>query len=579
MPVEWRTPAEAARYEATPSYDETLAFLRRLERRLPAMRLEFFGESASGRPLPLVIVSQERVFAAEAARRLAKPIVLIQNGIHSGEIDGKDACLALLRDFALGQRKELLAAATLLVLPIYNVDGHERLSPWNRPNQDGPRRGMGFRTTADGSDLNRDYLKASTVEARHLLALFNRWRPHLFVDTHVTNGVDHDWVLTWSAPEAPQLAAPLDLWMRRHLPAALAATARAGHRVGPYVDLVDRLDPRQGFSSWVGEPRYSNGYLPLRQRPMVLIETHSHKPYEHRVLATRDLLLALLAEVGVGGAELRAAVAAAEASTTELGKATAPASTAVLEWEVDPAADRTLLPIYRWSVEPSRVTGGKLLRFQRGEVEAIEVPWLRRARARTTAPRPRGYLVPPGWPQIEARLAAHGLAARKLTAALSLEVETFRVERLQHAAQSYQGLVRVEAEVERRQERRIVPAGSWWVPADQPDFEVAIQLLEPTAPDSLFAWGLLNSPSERKEWIDPWLLEDEAARLLSDPEIARSWREALADPAFAADSRARYLWWFRRTRWFDEQFGLLPTFRVIAVPPEFGTALGPALER
>src|SRR5436305_8045518 len=170
VPREWLTPAEVAGFAATPSYDEKLAFLRRLQTRFPEMYLGFYGTSGQGRPLPFVVVSKEKTFTAEAAG--GKPVVLIQNGIHAGEIDGKDASLMILRDLALGRHRELLDAVTLVVIPIYNVDGHERVSPFNRPNQDGPSAGMGFRTTSDGLDLNRDYLKSSSPEAR----CSPRWR-------------------------------------------------------------------------------------------------------------------------------------------------------------------------------------------------------------------------------------------------------------------------------------------------------------------------------------------------------------------------------------------------------------------
>jgi len=567
VPAEWLTPAEMSHFTATPSYDETLAFLRRLAGRSPSLKLAFYGKSAAGRPMPVAILSAEQAFEPGAAQRLAKPIVLIQNGIHSGEIDGKDACLMLLRDVALGRRSELLRAATLLVVPIYNVDGHERVSPWNRPNQDGPLAGMGFRATANGSDLNRDYLKAAAPETQALLGLFNAWRPHLFVDVHVTDGVDHDWVLTWAAPEAPQLAAPLDAWLREHLALALAATERAGHRTGPYVDLVDRLDPTKGFDSGIGEPRYSSGYLPLRHRPMVLVETQSHRPYEKRVLATRDFLAALVAEVGRSGAALRSAVAAAEADTVALGRADAAPSSAVVAWQPLDDGSRIRFPVYAWTVEDSIVTGKPFLRYRPGEVREIEVPWIHRMRSTRTVPRPRGYLVPPGWPQIEERLVNHGLHTVRLAQALELAVETQRISRPKFAEHSFQGLVRVEAEIARRVERRVVPAGALWVPADQPDFEVAIQLLEAEAPDSLFSWGFLSSILERKEWIDPWILEDEAKRqLASDPALARDWQTALVDPQLARDPLARAAWWYQRTRWYDEQASLLPVFRVLAPP-------------
>jgi hypothetical protein len=577
VPREWLTPAEAAGFEATPDYDETLAFLRRLSGRLPEMRLETFGRSAAGRPLPLVIVSRERAFTAAAARRLAKPVVLIQNGIHPGEIDGKDACLMILRDLALGRRRELLDAATLLVVPIYNADGHERISPYNRPNQDGPHRGMGFRTTASGLDLNRDYVKAASPEAQALVGLVAAWRPDLVVDDHVTDGVDHDWVLTWSWTEAPQLAAPLDAWMRRHLPAAAAATARAGHANGPYVDLKEANDPSKGFSSWVGQPRFSSGYFPLRNRPAVLVETLSYKPYEERVLATRDFLLALLAEVGRDGAGLRGAVAAAEAATVAAGTPLAPPSQLVLNFEESPDADRIRLPLYATYLETSQVTGRPLLRYRRGEVRPIEVPWYHGSRAGLALPRPRGYLVMPGWPQIEHCLRVQGLQVERLAEAVEIEVETLRLGAPQPAAGAYQGLTRTSAEMSRKLERRRLPAGTLWVPANQPDFALAAQLLEPEAGDSLLSWGLLSTVWERKEFISPWVLEDKAAELLRDPGVAAEWQRALADPKLAGDPQARYLWWFRHTPYWDETVGLMPCFRLLSPPPAWKTR--PAWER
>jgi len=570
VPREWLTPAEAAGFEATPDYEETMAFLHRLAGRLPEMRVESFGRSAAGRPLPLVIVSREQAFTAAAAGRLAKPIVLIQNGIHPGEIDGKDACLMILRDLALGRRRELLDDATLLIVPIYNVDGHERISPYNRPNQDGPHRGMGFRTNAAGLDLNRDYVKVASPEAQALVGLVASWRPHLFVDNHVTDGVDHDWVLTWSWTEAPQLPAPVDAWMRARMPAALAATGRAGHATGPYVDLKDSLDPAKGFSSWVGQPRFSSGYFPLRNRPAVLVETLSYKPYDQRVLATRDFLLALLAEVGRDPAGLRGAVAAAEAATVAAGAPHAPPSEVVVNFEESPAADRIRLPLYATETTTSQVTGQPLLRYRRGEVRPLEVPWYHGSRAVLTLPRPRGYLVLPGWPQIEEPLRVQALRVEQLTDAVELEVETMRLGPPQLAGASYQGLTHASAEVTRRIERRRLPAGTLWVPADQPDFALAVQLLEPEAGDSLLSWGLLSTIWERKEFISPWVLEDRAAELLRDPRVAAEWQQALADPKLAGDPQARYLWWFRHTPYWDETVGLMPSFRLLS-PPAFKT--------
>jgi hypothetical protein len=563
------TPAETANFESTPSYDETLAFLKKVEAKLPEMKLTFYGTSAQGRPMPLVIVSKDKAFTPAEAARTGKPVVMIQNGIHAGEIDGKDACLMILRDMALGKHREILDKVTLLILPIYNVDGHERVSPYNRPNQDGPAKGMGFRTTAAGLDLNRDHVKVASVEAQALIGLVSAWRPHLHVDDHVTDGVDHDWVLTWSWAEAPQAPLQVDLWLRDHMPAALAATEKAGFRAGPYVDLKDGNDPSRGFSSWIGAPRFATGYYPLRNRPSILIEMHSYKPYGQRVAANRAFLLGLLAEIARDPVSLTRAVAEAEAATVAMGKSDAQPSVVAVTLEESEASDTIRFPVYASETITSSATGEPLLMYKRGEIDEMDVPWYHKARVTLTLPRPRGYLVLPGWPQIEQRLRTHGLRVEVLREAVNpeeLDVETIRVSDPEYAKQPYQGLIQVKAKAERRTERRKIPAGALWIPADQPDFAVAVQLFEPEAPDSLLGWGLLSSVFERKEYIDNRVLEGLVAEMLKDPKIAAEYQEAMKDEKLAKDPFARYLWWFRRTPYWDETVGLLPVYRVMRAP-------------
>ena len=569
---DWATPAEAADYRATPSYQETLNFLERLAKTSPHIRLSNFGRSAQGRELPLVIVSADGAFTPEQARRSGKPIVLIQNGIHSGEIDGKDACLALLRDLATGQRPDFARDVILLILPIYNVDGHARVSPVNRANQDGPVLGTGFRTTTAGYDLNRDHLKLETREARALIALVNRWRPHLHVDDHVTNGSDHAWVFTWSWAEAPQLAPPIDAWMRANMPPVLAATEAAGHRTGPYVGLIDDNDPAKGFSSWVGQPRYSGGYFPLRHLSSILVEMHAYKPYRQRVEALTAFLAALVDQAGKSGKDLVSAVAAAEAATVALGAPEAEASEIVVAWEQVDTGDTIRWPAYEWSHQPSKALGVPIIHFRRGVFQGgdpagIEVPWIHSGRAATTAPRPRGYLIEPGWPQIEERLAAHGLMTVRLTDPVKMTAEVYRLEDAIFNAQPYQGRHRIdEVKVRRLEETIDFPAGALWVGADQPHFDVAVQMLEPDAPDSLLTWGLLSTVFERKEYIAPWKLEALAQEMLENPRTQAEWQAALADEAFAKDPRARWLWWYQRTEYWDDLVGRLPAVRVMQAP-------------
>ncbi|MCU0304912.1 MAG: M14 family metallopeptidase [Thermoanaerobaculales bacterium] len=569
VPDPWLTVAERTDFRATASYAETMAYLRRVESAAPAIiRVTSFGASAEGRELPLVIVSSDGAFTPAAAAATGKPILLLQSCIHAGEVDGKDASLMLLREIALGRRPDLAEAAVTLFVPIYNLDGHERVSPYNRPDQDGPVEGMGFRTTTAGLNLNRDFLRLASPEAQALAGLVADWRPHLHVDNHVTDGADHAWVLTWMVAEAPLLDPTVDAWVAEHLPRVLEATAAAGHPNGPYLAFVDWDDPTSGVD-WadIQLPRYSTGYFPLVNRPSILVEMHSHKPYRDRVLANRDFMDALILEAGRAGEGLVRAVATAEARTRAVGAVDAEPSSVVVRWTTGDEVEPLTWPSYRTTTEPSFVTGSPLIAYHRDEIVPTEVTFRHTVKPELELARPRGYLVHAGWPQLEAAVAGHHLLAYRLAAPVTIEVETIRVAEPVLADRPFQGTVMVTDFVTTRQaERREVPAGSLWIPADQPDFAVAVQLFEPEAPDSLLRWGVLNAVFEMKSYIGPDRLEEAAAELLADDAVRAEWQAALADPSLAGDPRARYLWWFRRTPYWDERFGLLPVYRVMGPP-------------
>jgi hypothetical protein len=566
IPPEWLTGAEASGYRSTFSHAETLAFLERVAAASPMVDVTTFGRSAQGRDLPLVIVSSDGLFTPEEARASGRPIVLIQSCIHPGEVDGKSASLAMLRDLALGRPGLLDDAGVVLFAPIYNADGHERVSPYNRANQNGPVDGMGFRTTTAGLDLNRDHVKLDSVEAQALARLVTSWRPHLHVDNHVTDGSRHHWILTWSHAEAPQLAAPLDAWLDEHFPRVTGRLAERGHANGPYASLLDRTDPTQGINSSVAGPRYSTGYFTLRNRISILVEMYAYAPFEERVHANRAFLEELLAEIAASGADLVAAVKAAEDRTVAAGAPDADPSHVVLNWRTIDSGDTVAFPVCRHEMSPSVVTGRDLLTYRCADDDPIpQVPWWHRPEAAATRDRPRGYFVLPGYTAVADRVRAHGLRIETVAVPVELEVETFRVAAPQLADSSYQGRVGIrDMELTVGHETVTIPEGTLWIPADQPDFELAVQLLEPDAPDSLLRWGFLHTVFERKEYIDWGTLEAFAERSLEDPDTASDWAAALEDPAFAGDRGQRYLWWYRRTPYWDDTVGLVPIMRLTA---------------
>ncbi|MFQ5700704.1 MAG: M14 family metallopeptidase, partial [Acidobacteriota bacterium] len=277
VPGSPRTLAERTEFARTSRYDETLEFCRRLDRQSSAIHTTVFGTSPEGRDLILVVASAERAFTAEAARRTGKPIVLIQAGIHAGEIAGKDAGLMLLRDIAASDGEAaLLDHAIILFMPIYNVDGHERFGRYNRINQNGPER-MGWRVTARNLNLNRDYMKADAAETRAWLGVFTSWWPDLTIDCHTTDGGDYQYDVTYLYESGPNAPPPVGRWIEKAVNERVVPDLVAtGHLPSRYISFADSNDPAAGVRDFgITRPMFSNGYTVLQNRPSLTIEAHA----------------------------------------------------------------------------------------------------------------------------------------------------------------------------------------------------------------------------------------------------------------------------------------------------------------
>jgi murein tripeptide amidase MpaA len=243
----WVTPAEATGLKSTPRYDETIRYLRRLEAASPNLKLLSLGKSPEGRDIWMVVASKERAFTPESLKATGKPTLFAQAGIHSGEIDGKDAGLMLLRDMTVrGNKRGLLDRANLLFVPIFSVDGHERFSAYGRINQRGPVE-TGWRTTSQNLNLNRDYAKLDAPEMRALVRALDAWGPDLYLDLHVTDGMDHQYDVTYSFNGPNGWSPSIARWLEQTLvPAWTADLTKMGHTPGAYPQLLDERDPEKG---------------------------------------------------------------------------------------------------------------------------------------------------------------------------------------------------------------------------------------------------------------------------------------------------------------------------------------------
>lgn len=559
---DWATRAERTDYRETSTYAETVAYCERLDRASPWAKYATFGTSPEGRPLPLLILSRDGAFTPDAARATGKPILLVQNGIHAGEIDGKEASLALAREIVVTKRlASLLDAAIVLVIPIYNVDGHERASPYNRINQDGPEN-MGWRATGEGLNLNRDYMKADARETRAFLDLFNAWSPHLFVDTHVTNGADYQYDLLYTLESSGYV----DPYVARYVdevfePVVRPALERSGHVVESYFNLRDPVDITKGIERMIFPPRFSNGYGALRNRPTILVETHMLKPFKTRVVATYDLLVETLRAINAAPKALVDAVEAADRATARLGTegGEVPLKLAIAD-SPRPLQFRGV----ELRFEQSDVSGAKMVVY--GDApKTFEIPLYDRFEVATKIKAPRYYLLPPGWTAVEERLAAHGIAFSRLAEPVTAEIESYRFENVSWLPFSYEGRHPAKVTSVPIRERRTYAAGSIVVPLDQPRAKIAIHLLEPDAPDSLVAWGLFDTIFEQKEYGESYVLEKLAREMMAkDAALKKEFEERLAkDAEFAANPRARLYFFYRRSPYWDAKLNVYPVARVV----------------
>lgn len=497
------TRAERTNYAETSHHADVLAFLDTLQARRAPLVVTELGRSSEGRVLPLVIASRPQVRTPAEARALRRPIVYVQGNIHAGEVEGKEAVLALLRDLSFARGPNVLDSIVLLVVPNYNADGNERFADQaqQRGAQNGPAL-VGQRPNAMGLDLNRDYIKAEAPETRAALAAFVAWQPDVFVDLHTTNGSYHGYQLTYSPslhPSAPLAAFTGDTML---VTIRERMQARHGFRIFPYGNftgesrrsMTDTL--KTGWVTYEHKPRFGTNYFGLRGPISILSEAYSHDPFAVRVASTRAFVQEILSYVAERPRALLDRVALARQASTFGPRGAAPALALRSRFASRPDTQPVLVEVLeRLPDSTARDEPGMPLGLKRtGRFAAVRMPVVDRFEAELERRPPAG-----GW-VIEAavldsvgpRLAAHGVTVQRVTRAFETEVEQFRVDSLAQAARPFQGHREVTL-VGRWERRRVtVPVGAALVRTGTPLDRLAALLLEPESDDGLATWNLMD---------------------------------------------------------------------------------------
>jgi hypothetical protein len=562
------TVSEQSGFLRTGRYDEVIALCDAFAKRYPdAVRCSAFGTTPEGRPMKLLVVSKTGALTPEAAKAKHLPVLLIQGGIHAGEIDGKDAGFLALRQALDGETANGdLDKLVLLFVPVFNVDGHERFGAWNRPNQRGPEE-MGWRTTAQNYNLNRDYVKADAPEMQAMLALVNAWDPLAYIDLHVTDGAkfQHD----VSIQVEPLHAGDAEL---RKAGVVLRdgvierLDAQGSMALPFYPSFVENDDPASGFIDGVATPRFSNGYFQLRNRFGMLVETHSWKDYPTRVRITRNAIVALLDLVATHGAQWLRTAHEADVRAEKLAGTQVP-----LDWKVGDRVRTIDFQGYAYTRTPSDISGALMTHYDESKPETWHLPMRDDIQPDHVATAPgAGYLVPAAhaaW--VGAKLRQHGIRFDTLTRPMpAARVEAFRADSAEFAAGSFEGHQRLTVTGAWKPEAQDLGVGALFVPIAQPESRLAMALLEPQAPDSLLGWGEFNNAFEQKEYMEAYVAEEVARDMLAkDPALKAEFEQRVkTDPAFAKDPQARLDFFHRRHASYDQRLRLYPVLRTAIAP-------------
>ncbi|HLG17785.1 MAG TPA: M14 family metallopeptidase [Blastocatellia bacterium] len=502
--------AERTNYAETSRYSDVLEFIAELQRMSSLVRTESFATTTEGRALPLVILSRPAINTPAQAARSGKPVVFVMANIHAGEVEGKEAMQHLMRDLVKGPGDPILDQIILLVAPIYNADGNDKISITNRTAQNGPKGGVGTRENAARLDLNRDFMKLESPEARGLIVnVFNRWDPHVVIDLHTTNGSYHGYALTYSPALNPNSDRRLVSFAREKLLPSVTAGMKAKHNYNVYFygNFVDAKNPNNEIAGGDGtapkawatfdhRPRFGNNYVGLRNRIAILSEAYSYLDFRSRVDVTYKFVREILNYVAGHASDVRRLVRAADSAAAATGSTAgnedgfgigfdlfaSPNPVDILVGGVnrviDPRTNRPRLEATRES-RPVKMT-------EYGEFRAT----------RRIKP-PAAYILTPDQRTVIDLLLKHGITVEKTRKAESFDVTEYLVKSVSRAERPFQGHRETKVSVESVETREQFPAGSFVVSMNQPKAALVFYLLEPESDDGIANWNIIDDELDR----------------------------------------------------------------------------------
>nr|WP_294860378.1 M14 family zinc carboxypeptidase [uncultured Fluviicola sp.] len=542
----------------TPAYPELIEIYKKWDAQHSEIELYQMGESDTEFPIYLVIINGAGDSLQTFQKAKANTTVLINNAIHAGEPDGVNACLLWVEEW-IKKGKKTANLPVIAIIPAYNIGGMMNRSSSSRANQDGPEE-YGFRGNAQNLDLNRDFIKMDSRNMKTFAKIYHSLDPDVFVDTHVSNGADYQYTLTFIHSMKERMdAGVLNLFTQKYIPALTQTLKKKGWDWSPYVETMGET-PESGIQAFNDLPRYAQGYGALFNALSITVETHMLKPFPQRVKATKDYLAFLFHWSRENSVEIeKARSLAVLKNEPDLSK------TMKFNYQLTDKKDSIRFKGYEFGYKPSEVSGKDRLFYDRSKPFSKTIPYFQTYRSQDSVRVPKGYIVSKEATAVIERLKANGVELLEMDSSFK-QVHTIRILDFESGSKPYEGhyLHRKVKSTEQEEFVRI-PKGSVWIPCGQDRQNFIISVLEPRFEDSYFAWNFLDSYIQEKEYFSAYVFEDEAAQLLKENPSLREMLEMKKseDPEFAKSAEAQLFFVYQNSQRFEKKtFNRLPIYKV-----------------
>ncbi len=552
-------PFEISNGLKTEIYQEVIAFYLTLEKEFPSITVYEMGQTDSGFPLHLVVFDPEKKTQKKHKifSKNGKNVLLINNGIHPGEPDGIDATMLLFRDYA--ENKIATPNNTIIAaIPVYNIGGALNRNSTSRTNQNGPEE-YGFRGNARNYDLNRDFIKSDTKNARAFAEIFHWLNPDLFIDNHVSNGADYQYVLTHLFTQHNKLGGELGNYLHTSLmPQLEDSLQQKKWDITPYVNVFNQV-PEIGFTQFMDSPRYSSGYTTLFNTLGLIVETHMLKPYKQRVEGTYDLMKTFINIADTDAEKIKNL----RKRSFEKYKA---GSYYPISWEVDSSITSTLnFKGFEGKMIPSNITGANRLKYFRDKPFTKGVTYYNYFKATDSVKIPSAYIVPEGYWNVIELLKMNGIEYSEIKSDTTISAEVYRVQDFKTVENPFEGhYLHYKTEVTKSTENVLVKKGAILVKTQQSGVRYLLETLEPSAPDSFFNWNFFDAILQQKEGFSPYVWEDMAEIFLNEnPEIKKEFEaKKRNNPGFAKNWYFQLDWIHKQSPYYEESHLRYPIVRV-----------------